>query len=148
RRDRGPDDLEARVPVDRRAVRVVVGAHAELDERVDDHRRDEREDRDADRGHKPEDEVDPAGLPACRIRKPGNEERSRRGCRAEHDSDRDELDDRSSAHRGRDYWTAEAARRRKRGGSGPARNACNEGDSASADPGTTAALTLRRFDGT
>src|SRR5205814_5309363 len=33
-------------------------------------------------------------------------------------------------------------------GSAGARNACNEGDSASADPGTSAALTRRRFDGT
>ena len=48
-RDGRPGDLEARVPVDRRAVGVVVGPRAELQTGVDRRPRDDREDDDADR---------------------------------------------------------------------------------------------------
>ena len=124
-RDRRPDDLEARVAVRRRAVLVVVGAGAEVDDRVDDHRRDEREDRDADRGHEPEDEVDPVGLLARRVGQPRDQQRHRRGARAEQDSQDDQLDDRSPAHRGRDYSTRRRAVREANGPFRSLRNSCN-----------------------
>ena len=92
---------------------------------VDDHRRDEREDRDADRGHEPEDEVDPVGLLARRVGQPRDQQRHRRGARAEQDSQDDQLDDRSPAHRGRDYWTRRRAVREATRRSRSLRNSCN-----------------------
>ena len=91
------------------------GCARNLTDRVEDHGGDEREDRDADRGHEPEDEVDPAGLLARGVRHPRDQERDERGARAADGSDRDELDDRSPTHRRRDYWTGRAARRGKCG---------------------------------
>ena len=78
RRDRRPDDLEPGVPVDRRAVRVVVGRHAEPEDRVDDHGRDDREDRDADRGREPEGELDPLPLLGGDVGQPRNEDGDQR----------------------------------------------------------------------
>ena len=50
---------------------------------VDDHRGDEGEDRDADRGHEPEDEVDPVALLRGDGRQPGDQQRDRGGRAAE-----------------------------------------------------------------
>ena len=101
------------------------GRGAEVDDRVDDHRRDEREDRDADRGHEPEDEVDPVGLLARRVGQPRDQQRHRRGARAEQDSQDDQLDDRSPAHRGRDYSTRRRAVGEANGPLRDLRNSCN-----------------------
>ena len=63
RRDRGPDDLQARVAVDRRAVEVLLARpHPELQDAEQDDDRDRHEDRDRD-----DDAGRPRGVdrPAC-----------------------------------------------------------------------------------
>ena len=80
-RNRGPQDLEARVAVDGSAVGLVVGPDAELHDRVQQHRRDDGEDEDADAAGEPEDEVDPPALSRGLNRQPRDEERNRDGDR-------------------------------------------------------------------
>ena len=58
----------------------------EVEDRVDHHRGDDREDHDADRDHEPEDEVDATGLARGVLRQPGRHERDGSG-----DTARDQL---------------------------------------------------------
>ncbi len=73
--------------VDRGAVRLVVRRGAEAEDRVRQHRRDEREDDDADHDYEPEEEVDPVGLVRGRFRQPRQGKRNRRGDPAGDDSE-------------------------------------------------------------
>ena len=63
RRDRGPDDLEARVAVRRRAVELLLARlHPEAPDGVEDDRRDEHEDRHGDDHQDVPQRVDRPGL--------------------------------------------------------------------------------------
>jgi hypothetical protein len=128
RRDGRPGDLEPGVAVDRLSVGVVVGADPEFQQRVDDHCGDDREDRDADHRYEPEDEVDPPGLAARRRRQPAWHERESRRDAARDEREQEKLDDRTPAHRPRDYSKPRLRRHRKR----RLRNTCNERNSSGA----------------
>src|SRR5690349_20336147 len=80
------------------AVLVIVGPDAEAQDRVDHHRGDEREDRDANRDHEPEDEVDAACLARGVLRQPCGNERNGGGDTASDHSDSQERDDGAPAH--------------------------------------------------
>ena len=100
RRDRRPDDLEPRVPVDRRPVRLVLGLHAELEHRVDDRGRHDGEDGDADDGREPERELDPVHLLGGGGRQPGHEHGDHRRQDSREDAVDRDADNRAPAHRG------------------------------------------------
>jgi hypothetical protein len=86
------------VPVDGRAVGVVVRLGAKLPDRVDADRGDEREDREANRRHEPEDEVVVVRLLGGLVGEPGDEVRDRGREEPHDDSDGDYPDYRSPAH--------------------------------------------------
>src|SRR6266545_2258138 len=94
-----------KLQANRRAVRVVVRTGSELHDRVDADRGHDREDGDADGDHEPEDEVDSLAFLRVLIRQPVNEDRHRGRSRGCEETDRDDPDNCSSAHRTRAYST-------------------------------------------
>jgi len=111
-RDRGPDDLERRVPVDGRAVGEVALLDPELEQRVDEDGRDEREDAEADPRREPVREPDPPRLAARRRGHPGNEHRHGRSHAERGQREAQQLEERAPAHRAQPYWIVTSDRPR------------------------------------
>ena len=84
--------------VRRWAVRVVVGCRPEAHDGVEQRRRDDREDDDADDRHEPEDRIDAVGLLRRRRRQPRKEDGDRRGDPAGEHADAHEGEDLAPPH--------------------------------------------------